>query len=163
MRVHHRLGCAATHVGFPDKTEDVVFEGIFPANGKEMDLLRSQAKTKNLNPMDFTFDSSMVENTVNGKFTNFNFKPKNEFQERSGHHYVPTDSEATEISKKNVARPSAYKFDPKPVRSGPNMLNLKIVVEVTRTEWELYHSEIHKGGKGFNPRAGTRPWFGDTE
>ena len=43
------------------------------------------------------------------------------------------------------------------------MPSLKMVVDVVRTEWELHHAEIRKAGKGFDPRPGSKPWYGDTD
>jgi hypothetical protein len=149
---------------FPDNSDDVWYDGPFPEHGKEMDLLRFEAKNYHINPRDYTFDSSTIEITADGKnFTNFLFKAKDEFKNGPvtiRQETPPTNSEAEDKSKKRLARPSAYQVK---AERQPSGLHLKVVVHVTRTEWELYHAQIHKGGKGFNPRAGTRPWFGDTE
>jgi hypothetical protein len=140
-----------------DQSHEVAFDGMFPQKGKEMDLLKARAKKLNLK--DFTFGSSRVV----GKDTVFTFTPKDEF--KNGPVDItaetpPTDSEAIAMAKENIARPSAYTFT---VRRIPSGVNLKVVVDVVRTEWELHHAEIHKGGKGFNPRPGSKPWFGDTD
>ncbi|MBB3178423.1 DUF4157 domain-containing protein [Variovorax sp. Sphag1AA] len=140
-----------------DQSQEVAYSGVFPQRGKELNLLKSQAK--NLNVNDFTFGSSRAV----GKDTVFTFKPKNEFKNGPVDITLetpPTDSEAIAIAKENISRPSAYTFTVRRIASG---LNLKIVVDVVRTEWELHHAEIHKGGKGFNPRPGSKPWFGDTD
>ncbi|MEJ8810782.1 DUF4157 domain-containing protein [Variovorax ureilyticus] len=140
-----------------DQSREVVYEGLFPQKGKEMDLLKSQAGQ--INPKDFTFGASRVV----GKNTVFTFTPKNEF--KNGPVDItaetpPTDSEAIAMAKENISRPSAYTFT---VRRIPSGVKLKVVVDVVRTEWELHHAEIHKGGKGFDPRPGSKPWFGDTD
>ncbi|MDN8615096.1 eCIS core domain-containing protein [Variovorax ginsengisoli] len=140
-----------------DQSQEVAYDGVFPSKGKELDLLRSQAKQ--LNVKDFTFGSSRRV----GKDTVFTFTPKNEF--KNGPVDItaetpPSDSEAIALAKENIARPSAYTFTVRRIQSG---LKLKVVVDVVRTEWELHHAEIHKGGKGFDPRPGSKPWYGDTD
>jgi hypothetical protein len=139
-----------------DQSQEVAYDGIFPQKGKEIDLLKSQAKQ--LNAKDFAFGSSRVV----GRNTVFSFTPKDAF--KNGPVDItaetpPTDSEAIAIAKENIARPSAYTFT---VRRIPSGVKLRVVVDVVRTEWELHHAEIHKGGKGFDPRPGSKPWFGDT-
>ncbi len=47
--------------------------------------------------------------------------------------------------------PDTYKFVVKRTRSG---VRLKVEVSVQKTQWELYHSEIKKKGKGFQSAAG---------
>jgi hypothetical protein len=108
---------------------------------------------------DFSFGSSRRV----GKDTVFTFTPKDEF--KNGPVDItaetpPSDSEAIALAKENIARPSAYTFTVRRIQSG---LKLKVVVDVVRTEWELHHAEIHKGGKGFDPRPGSKPWYGDTD
>ena len=139
-----------------DRSQEVAYEGVFPEKGKEMDLFRSQAKQPN--PKDFTFGSSRIV----GKDTVFTFTPKDAF--KNGPLDItletpPSDPDAIAIAKANISRPSAYRFTVRRIQSG---VKLKVVVDVVRTEWELHHAEIHKGGKGFDPRPGSAPWFGDT-
>jgi len=140
-----------------DQSQEVAFDGVFPPKGRELDLLRSQAKQ--LNAKDFTFGTSRRA----GKDTVFTFTPKDEF--KNGPVDItaetpPSDSEAIALAKENIARPSAYTFTVRRIQSG---LKLKVVVDVVRTEWELHHAEIRKGGKGFDPRPGSKPWYGDTD
>ena len=140
-----------------DQSQEVVYDGIFPQKGKELDLMKSQARQ--LNTKDFTFGSSRAV----GKNTVFTFTPKDEF--KNGPVDItaetpPTDSEAIAMAKENISRPSAYTFTVKRIPSG---VKLKVVVDVVRTEWELHHAEIRKGGKGFDPRPGSKPWYGDTD
>ncbi|MDM0035636.1 DUF4157 domain-containing protein [Variovorax sp. J22P271] len=140
-----------------DQSQEVAFDGVFPPKGREMDLLRSQAKQ--LNARDFTFGASRRV----GKDTVFTFTPKDEFKNGPVDITIespPTDSEAIALAKQNIARPSAYTFT---VRRNQSGLKLKVVVDVVRTEWELHHAEIRKGGKGFDPRLGSKPWYGDTD
>lgn len=140
-----------------DQSQEIVFDNFFPQKGKEMDLFKSP-KARKLNPKDFTFASSRID----GKDTVFTFTPKNEFKNGPAEitaETPPTDSEAIALAKEGIARPSAYTFTVRRIQSG---VKLKVVVDVVRTEWELRHAEIHKGGKGFDPRPGSRPWFGDT-
>ncbi|MDM0071122.1 DUF4157 domain-containing protein [Variovorax sp. J31P207] len=140
-----------------DQSQEVAYDGAFPSKGKELDLLRSQAKQ--INVKDFTFGSSRRL----GKDTVFTFTPKDEF--KNGPVDItaetpPSDSEAIALAKENIARPSAYTFTVRRIQSG---LKLKVVVDVVRTEWELHHAEIRKGSKGFDPRPGSKPWYGDTD
>jgi hypothetical protein len=75
-------------------------------------------------------------------------------------------NQAIAEARDDVSRPDAYTYTVRPPQKTPTKgkgMILKIVVDARRTEWVLYHAEIHKQGKGFNPSSGTKPWFGDTK
>ena len=75
----------------------------------------------------------------------------------------PDDKAAIKLARETVARPDAYAYNIRRTRSG---LMLSVIVDIQRTEWELYHAEIKKKGKGFNPSpesSESKTWFGDTD
>jgi hypothetical protein len=140
-----------------DTVEHVYPEQPFPEKGKETALLASQ-QGKAVAAR-FTFGSSHIE----GDKTVFVFAPKNEFKDGEiaiGVDTPPDDKTAIQMARATVARPDTYLFTVRPKRTG---LKLDVGVAIQKTMWELHHADIHKQGKGFNPREGTPTWFGDTD
>jgi len=141
---------------FEQSIPEIIYEGPFPAKGKELDLLRSQygaTETKQ-----YSFDKTRED----GSKTVFTFNPKDPFKRGKveiRQETPPDDKTAIERARKTVARPDAYAYKVRRDRSG---LKLSIVVDIQRTEWEIWHAEIKKKGEGFRPSLGTKPWFGDT-
>lgn len=132
------------------------YDEAFPAAGKEMDFLIDR-KGKAF-AQDFTFGGSRVE----GDKTVFEYRAKD--PTKIGNVEIaaetpPTDAQAEAFARAQTADPDTYAYEVKRTRTG---VKLKVEVTARKTEWELYHSEIKKKGKGFNPREGSRPWFGDT-
>jgi Domain of unknown function (DUF4157) len=136
---------------------EIVYEGEFPAKGKEMALLKSQQGAKTA--ANFTFGSSRIEGDQT-LFTYTSKQPTKFGDIEIAQDTPPTDKEAIEDARNKVARPDAYAYKVRRVQSG---VNLKVIVDIQQTEWVLYHAEMHKQGKGFNPSTGTKPWYADTD
>jgi len=139
-----------------NETENV-YDGEFPAPGNEMALL--VARQGKAFAADFTFGRSEIDGTQ----TVFHFVAKDQF--KNGDVEIradtpPTNDEAEALARAKVAEPQTYQFDVKRTQAG---VKLTVDVSIRKTEWELYHSQIKKKGKGFNPTQGTKPWFGDTD
>lgn len=137
------------------ETENV-YDGEFPAPGNEKALLIARQGKGAVK--DFTFSRTEVV----GAKTIFHFVANDKF--KNGDLAIeadtpPTKDEAEALTRLKVAEPDTYTYDVKRSQAG-----LRLTVDVTfrKTEWELYHSQIKKKGKGFNPRQGSKPWFGDT-
>lgn len=144
---------------FNTSTPEIVYEGKFPAKGKEIELLKSErGKTAD----NYTFGSSRVEGTET-VFTFTSNDPTKLGDIEIRQETPPDDAAAIELARKTVARPDAYTYKVSRLRTG---LMLSVTVDIQRTEWELYHAEMKKKGKGFNPSADrpeSKPWFGDTD
>jgi len=141
---------------FEQTVPEIVYEGKFPANGKELELLKSEQGAAVA--AHYTFGTSRIDGTD----TVFTFKPDDPYKRGEveiKQETPPDDKTATKRARDTVARPNAYAYKIRRVRHG---LKLSVVVDIQRTEWELYHAEMHKHGKGFTPSPGTKPWFGDT-
>jgi hypothetical protein len=136
---------------------EIVYEGEFPAKGKEMELLKSQQGAKTA--ANFTFGSSRIEGDQT-LFTYTSKQPTKFGDIEIAQETPPTDQAAIEDARGKVSRPDAYAYKVRRVQSG---VNLKVIVDIQQTEWVLYHAEIHKQGKGFNPSTGTKPWYADTD
>lgn len=135
---------------------EIVYEGPFPARGGEMAFL---AATSPKSPVkEYKFSGSRIEGVQTVfEFTAihpFKFGPVTIRQETP-----PDDAAAITIAKQRVARPDAYAYKVRRPRRGAH---LTVVVDVVRTEWNLYHSVLHKAGKPLSPSPGVKPWFGDT-
>jgi hypothetical protein len=142
---------------FNQSIPEIVYEGKFPAKGMELELLKAEQGAKNVK--NYTAGPSHVEGTD----TIFTYRSNNPTKLGSVDIRIetpPDDKAAIQLARKTVPRPDAYIYKVRRVRSG---LKLSVIVDIQRTEWELYHAEMHKQGKGFNPSPGTKPWFGDTE
>jgi hypothetical protein len=141
-----------------------VWAGLFPQPGKELELLRELLKRHgNRTPVkEFTFGGAQVQ----GNETVFTFKPRDKFKfgdfTSSPIETPPTDAQAIQQARDRTARPDAYTFSTprRQIRAG---LLRSVDVDRVRTEWALHHQNLLKGGNRFHPRAGTKPWFGDTE
>ena len=142
---------------FNQSIPEIVYEGKFPAKGSELALLRSEQGAKEA--AHFTFGSSRVD----GADTVFTFKPDDPYKRGAveiRQETPPDDKTKIERPRKTVPRPDAYAYKVRRPRSG---LTLSVILDIQRTEWEIYHAEIKKQGKGFNPSLGSKPWYGDTE
>ncbi len=142
---------------FNESVPENVYEEKFPAKGNELALLRSVQGAKVA--AHYTFGASRVD----GDDTVFTFKPDDPYklgEAEIPQKTPPDDKTAIELARKTVPRPDAYAYKVRRVRSG---LTLSVIVDVQRTEWEIYHAEMKKQGKGFNPSLGSKPWYGDTE
>lgn len=131
------------------------YDESFPESGKEIDLLverKGAAFAKG-----FTF----AQSSVSGSMTTFEYTAKDPKKPPVliDTETPPTDAQAEAFARVQTPDPDTYKFVVRRSRSG---VKLKVEVSVQKTQWELYHSEIKKKGKGFNPRQGSKPWFGDT-
>lgn len=131
------------------------YDQPFPAAGKEMDFLVDR-KGK-VFAKDFTFGGTRIE----GGTTVFEYRAKDPAKPgvEIDAETPPTDAQAEAFARAQIADPDTYAYDITRTRTG---LQLKVEVTARKTEWELYHSDIKKKGKSFNPREGSKPWFGDT-
>ncbi|MES2741986.1 MAG: DUF4157 domain-containing protein [Pseudomonadota bacterium] len=141
---------------FTTSDKEIVYSGDFPEPGKEVAFLLAQPAGKKA--QGFTFDSSVVE----GEHTAFTYRSPDRFKQ--GDITItavtpPSDADAIVQARAKVARPNAFAYRVSRPRQG---FKLDVTVHIERTEWELYHAEMKKAGKGFNPSMGTPPWFGDT-
>jgi hypothetical protein len=145
---------------FNTSTPEIVYEGKFPAKGKELELLKSERGAKTAT--NYTVGPSRIEGTETVfTFTSNDPTKLGDIEIRQA--TPPEDAAAIELARKTVARPDAYAYNVRRLRSG---LVLSVTVDIQRTEWELYHAEMKKKGKGFNPsaeRPESKPWFGDTD
>jgi len=142
---------------FNQSIPEIVYEGKFPIKGKELDLLKSERGAKEA--AHYTLGGSRVE----GEKTVFTFKPDDPFKRGEieiRQEMPPNDKTAIDQARETVPRPNAFAYKVRRIRSG---LTLSVVVDIQRTEWEIYHTEMKKQGKGFSPTPGTKPWFGDTD
>jgi hypothetical protein len=133
-----------------------VYYGDFPAKGKEMELLKSQAGAAEAKKFKFG------QSSVNGDTTTFTYISKNPTKYGDTMIEVdtpPNEKDAIALARKASSRPDAYTYK---VRTKRNGMKLEMIVDAQRTEWQLYHANIHKQGKNFNPSPGTKPWFGNT-
>ncbi len=136
---------------------EIVYEGEFPTKGKEMALLKSQQGAKIA--ANYTFGSSSIEGDKT-LFTYVSKQPTKFGNIGIAQDTPPDDKAAIEDARSKVARPDAYAYKVRRVQSGGT---LKVIVDIQQTEWVLYHAEMHKQGKGFNPSTGTKPWYADTD
>jgi Domain of unknown function (DUF4157) len=129
----------------------------FPKKGNEMKLL---FKSMGLEAKKYKVKTIEVQ----GKNTIFHYVSKNpednSWQEITAE-TPPDDKAAIALATVDISRPNAYKYKISRTYTGDG-LTLKIVVTSQRTEWVLYHSQIKKQRKGFNPSQGKAPWYGDT-
>ncbi len=134
-----------------------VYDGPFPEAGGEMALLvRTKGKA-------FARDYKFGSSSASGGVTSFVFAANDKFKKGDVTIDMPTppsERQAIDLARVKVANPDTYEFKFVRTRKG---LDLRIDVRIQKTEWELHHAEIKKGGKGFNPTQGTKPWFGDTQ
>lgn len=142
---------------FKQSIPEIVYEGKFPEKGKELDFLKAERGA--ITAKNYNFDSMHVE----GKDTVFTFVAKD--PTKMGNTIIimetpPDDKTAIQKARDTVARPDSYAYKVRRVRHG---LNLSVTVDIQRSEWVLYHAEMHKQGKGFNPSPGTKPWYADTD
>ncbi|GLQ45928.1 hypothetical protein GCM10007862_09790 [Dyella lipolytica] len=140
-----------------DATTEIVYEGPFPTPGQEMAFLR--AASPKTPTKEYKFDASRIE----GVKTVFMYKaihPMKFGPIEVAQETPPDEATAIARAKAKVARPDAYTYKVRPIRQG---VMLQVAVDIVRTEWNLYHSELHKAGKPFDPSPGVKPWFGDTE
>jgi hypothetical protein len=142
---------------FDTSTPEIVYDGPFPEKGKELALLTSQQGAKTA--ANYTVGPISVEGTET-VFTYISKNPTKLGDVEIRQETPPDDKAAIELARKTVARPDAYAYKVRRPRSG---LTLQVIVDIQRTEWELYHAEIHKKGKPFNPSSENKPWFGDTD
>jgi hypothetical protein len=142
---------------FDQSIPEIVYEGKFPAKGKELDLLTSERGAKTAKS--YTVGPSRLDGTD----TVFTYLPSDPYKLGPIEIRMPTppdDTAAIKLARDTIPRPDAYAYR---VHRATKGLTLSVIVDIQRTEWELYHAEMHKQGKGFNPSPGTKPWFGDTE
>lgn len=146
---------------FTENTTEVVFRGPFPRPGNEISLLVDQKGRAFATRFKFASSSRV------GDKTEFVYTAKGLSRDgtREGDVTIametpPGDEAAVDMARAKVARPDTYAFKVNRKQTG---LQLEVGVAIQKTEWELYHAEIHKQGKGFNPREGTPTWFGDTD
>lgn len=142
---------------FDTSTPEIVYDGPFPEKGKELSLLTSQQGAKTA--ANYTVGPISVEGTE----TVFTYVSKDRTKRGDveiRQETPPDDKAAIELARKTVARPDAFAYKVRRPRSG---LTLQVIVDIQRTEWELYHAEMHKKGKPFNPSPESKPWFGDTD
>jgi hypothetical protein len=142
---------------FDQSIPEIVYEGKFPAKGEDLKLLAAQQGAKTA--AKFTVGPRRVD----GSDTVFTYLSKDPTKLGNVEIRIetpPDEKAAIELGRKTVPRPDAYAYKVRRVRGG---LTLSVIVDIQRTEWELYHAEIHKRGKGFNPSPGAKPWYGDTE
>jgi len=142
---------------FNQSIPEIVYEGKFPAKGKEIELLKAEQGAKTAK--NYTAGPSRVVGT-DTVFTYVSKDPTKLGDVEISIETPPDDKAAIKLARNTVPRPDAYAYNIRRARSG---LNLTVIVDIQRTEWELYHAEMRKQGKGFNPSPGTKPWFGDTE
>jgi hypothetical protein len=142
---------------FNQSIPEIVYEGKFPAKGKEIELLKAEQGAKTAK--NYTAGPSRVVGTD----TVFTYISKDSTKWGDVEISIqtpPDDKAAIKLARNTIPRPDAYAYN---IRRARNGLNLTVIVDIQRTEWELYHAEMRKQGKGFNPSPGTKPWFGDTE
>jgi len=142
---------------FDTSTPEIVYDGPFPEKGKELALLTSQQGAKTA--ANYTVGPISVEGTET-VFTYISKNPTKLGDVEIRQETPPDDKAAIELARKTVARPDAFAYKVRRPRSG---LTLQVIVDIQRTEWELYHAEMHKKGKPFNPSPESKPWFGDTD
>jgi Domain of unknown function (DUF4157) len=134
-----------------------VYEGEFPAKGKEMEYLKIKVGAPTA--IKYKFEKS----SVNGDKTIFTYAAKDRYKDGDltidNAETPPNEKEAIDRARERSGRPDASTYKVRNVRKG---IKLEIFVDVQRTEWRLNHASIHKQGKNFNPSAGTQPWFGKT-
>jgi hypothetical protein len=145
---------------FNDSIPEIVYEGKFPAKGKELELLQSEQGAK------VAANYTVGPSTIDGTQTVFHYISKDSTKQGNieiRQETPPDDAAAIELARKTVARPNAYAYKVRRLRSG---LMLNVTVDIQRTEWELYHAEMKKKGKGFHPSpesSESKTWFGDTD
>ncbi|XHX78660.1 MAG: DUF4157 domain-containing protein [Stenomitos frigidus ULC029] len=139
-----------------DFIPEQVYNAQFPVKGKEMEFLKSMSGAAEAKK--FTFGQS----TTSGNKTTLTYLSKNPTQYGnltiSDLDIPPNEKDAIAQAREASPRPDAYAYK---VRTQRNGAVLQIFVDAQRTEWQLYHANIHKQGKGFNPSPGTKPWFGN--
>jgi hypothetical protein len=140
---------------------EIVYEGAFPAPRGQIAFLNGQLRRSGQPPVNAR-DILSMGSTIDGDETVFTFTPRDttgmgviEIRAKT----PPTDAAAIAEARKTVARPDAFAYRVTRQRSGSN---LQVTVHVERTEWELWHTQLRKGGKPFNPVDATEPWYGDT-
>jgi hypothetical protein len=140
---------------------EIVYEGAFPAPKGQVAFLNSQLRAQGQRALNAR-DIQSMGSTIEGDETVFTFTPRDstgmgviEIRAKT----PPTDAQAIADAKKTVARPEAFGYRVTRQRSGQT---LQVTVHVERTEWELWHTQLRKGGKPFNPVDATEGWYGDT-
>lgn len=146
---------------FTENTTEIVFSGPFPKTGNEMSFLVDQKGKA------FASRFKFASSSKGGGTTEFVYTAKDlskggikEGDVKITMETPPDDKTAIDIARAKVARPDTYAFK---VNRKQTRLQLEVGVAIQKTEWELYHAEIHKQGKAFNPSEGTPTWFGDTD
>ncbi len=141
---------------FTTSDKEIVYSSQFPEPGKELAFLLAQPEGKKA--QGFTFAGSEME----GENTAFTYRSPDRFKQGDitiNAVTPPTDAAAIAQARAKVARPDAFAYRVTRAREG---FKFTVTVHSERTEWELYHAEMQKRGKGFNPSMGTPPWFGNT-
>lgn len=140
---------------------EIVYEGAFPAPKGQVAFLNSQLRAQGQRPL-AARDIQSMSSTIDGDETVFTFTP----MPRTGMGDIeiraktpPTDAQAIAEARKTQARPEAFGYRVTRQRSGQS---LQVTVHIERTEWELWHTQLRKGGKPFNPVDATEGWYGDT-
>lgn len=142
---------------FDSSTPYKAYEGVFPAPGQELALLRRQVAGTAGKPWSF------VRKQASGTTTTFTYQlsdGKTTTTQDVDVETPPTDAEAIAQAKALTPNPETYTFGVRVLQRG---LDRTIIVDVQRTSWELYHSNIRKGGKKFDPSTGTKPWYGEVD
>lgn len=148
---------------FNDSSEEIAYEGIYPKQGSEIDIFKDRNMAKQLPKGASAANFKFASSSVAGDSTVFTFAAKDKFKFGDLTVPIPTppdDKHAIDIARATVARPDSFQYHVRRTYAGQK---LRVTVSIQRTEWELYHADIRKRGKVFNPTQGTKPWFGDTQ